>query len=138
MLFTQILQMPIKSDHKMKHSLKFLAFIGYLMFMGQLQAQAPFVTTWKTDNPGVSNNLQIQIPGMGTNYDISWEEVGNPLNNGSVIGDNTTIITFPTPGTYKISITPGSGTFTQISFNNSGDKEKILSVDQWVILFGTV
>lgn len=107
------------------------AIVSCLLLVGQLSAQSPFVTIWKTDNPGVTKNHQIQIPCFGSIYSINWEEVGNPGNNGSLFGDSTTLVTFPTPGIYKISISPGSGTFNRISFNNKGDKEKILSVDQW-------
>lgn len=93
-------------------------------------AQAPFVTTWQTDNPGSTNDNQIEIPGFGTNYSISWEEVGNPANNGTAIGNFSTIVTMPSPGTYSVSITPGGGSFTQFS-SQYGDANKILSVDQW-------
>lgn len=37
-------------------------------------------------------------------------------------------ITFPTPGVYRIEI---SGTFTSIQFNNTGDRQKILTIEQW-------
>jgi len=87
-----------------------------------------FITTWKTDNPGTSNNNQITIPGTGTNYLIEWEEVSNPANNGTAVGNNITTVTFPTPGTYRVSI---SGDFTRIFFNNEGDLQKLLTIEQW-------
>ncbi|MBX2927398.1 MAG: BspA family leucine-rich repeat surface protein [Saprospiraceae bacterium] len=87
-----------------------------------------FITTWKTDNPGTSANNQITIPGTGTGYLIEWEEVGNPANNGTAIGNNTTTVTFPAPGTYRVSI---SGGFTRILFNNGGDRQKLLTIEQW-------
>lgn len=92
---------------------------------------APFITTWNTENPGSSNNSQITIPtfGSGYNYDIFWEEVGNPGNNGSLsaqTGDATLI--FPSAGIYRVEI---SGDFPRIFFNDLGDKEKILTVAQW-------
>ena len=92
----------------------------------------PFITTWKTDNLGTSNNNQITIPtfGAGYSYDIYWEEVAVPANNGTepVGQTGNYTITFPSAGTYRIEI---SGDFPQIYFANGGDKEKILSVDQW-------
>ncbi|MCF8238170.1 MAG: BspA family leucine-rich repeat surface protein [Saprospiraceae bacterium] len=106
-----------------------LAFLATSCSVGV--GQSAFITTWQTTNPGVTANTQIQIPGTGTNYSISWEEVGNPGNNGSAIGNNTTVVNFPSPGTYKISIAPGVGTFYRIKFNNGGDKNKIQTVDQW-------
>ena len=91
----------------------------------------PFVTTWKTDNPGNSINNQIEIPttGTGYNYNIYWEEVNNPTNNGKLTGINGNhIISFPRPGTYRIKI---SGDFPQIYFSNSADQLKILTIEQW-------
>ncbi len=91
----------------------------------------PFVTTWKTYNPGITDINQIQIPGTGTSYSIAWSEVSVPAISDPTIGNSITTITFPSPGTYSVSITPGDGTFTRIAFNDTGDKEKILSIDQW-------
>jgi surface protein len=86
-----------------------------------------FVTTWKTDHPGSSNNNSITIPttGGGYNYDVDWNNDGNfdELGlTGSVTHD------FGAAGTYTIRI---RGTFPRIYFNNEGDKEKLLSVDHW-------
>ncbi len=86
-----------------------------------------FITTWKTDNPGTSNSSSITIPttGTGYNYDVDWDNDGvfDEFNiTGSITHD------FGTPGTYNIRI---KGDFPRIYFNNGGDKEKILSVDQW-------
>ncbi|HAS40729.1 MAG TPA: hypothetical protein DCS93_09635 [Microscillaceae bacterium] len=86
-----------------------------------------FITTWKTDNPGTSGNNQITIPGTGS-YAVTWEEVGNTGNTGTMNVNNTATITFPNAGTYKISIT---GALTQIKFNDTGDKAKILTIQQW-------
>lgn len=106
----------------------------------ELEAR-PFITIWKTDNPGdiedgASNDNQIIIPidqsedlALVYNFEVYWEEVDNPTNNGSIVGvtDNHTI-DFPTPGTYRVEIT---GQFPKMFFNNHGDKSKILSVEQW-------
>src|SRR5690606_29551754 len=96
----------------------------------------PFITIWKTDNSGTSNDNQITIPtdpseelALVYNYEVYWEEVDNPTNNGSaagLTGDYT--IDFPAPGIYRVEIT---GQFPKIFFNNRGDKSKILSVEQW-------
>jgi surface protein len=90
-----------------------------------------FVTIWKSDNPGIGSSVQIQIPTFGTgyNFDLHWEDVNNSSINGSLIGlTGTTMVTFPTQGTYKVNIT---GDFPRIYFNNSGDRLKILSVENW-------
>ncbi len=86
----------------------------------------PFITTWKTDNPGTSNNDQITIPttGGGYNYTVDW---GDGTTMSTNITGNITH-TYAAPGTYTVSIT---GTFPRIIFNNSGDKDKILTIEQW-------
>lgn len=91
----------------------------------------PFITTWKTDNPGVSANNQITIPTFtgGYNYNIYWEQVGSPAVNGTLTGQTgSTTITFPAIGTYRVEI---SGSFPHIYFNNTGDRQKILTIEQW-------
>jgi surface protein len=93
------------------------------------QLTSTFITTWKTDNPGTSNNDQITIPAIGT-YNIQWEEVGNSVNVGSINNAKDAItITFPNFGTYKVKIT---GNLEAIKFSkNNDDKKKILSLEQW-------
>jgi surface protein len=127
----QYLIMFGKSSRMPFHSFRIAAAACCLLLAGLISAQSPFVTTWKTNNPGVTNNNQIRIPGVGSNYSISWEEAGNPGNSGTSIGNGTTTVTFPTASIYVVSITSGGGTFSSIMFNNEGDKNKILSVDQW-------
>lgn len=91
----------------------------------------PFITIWDTENPGVSNNNQITIPGSGSGYTIWWEQISSNQLENIVIGNNTTTITLPAPGLYRIRILPGSGTFNGISFDNQGDRLKLISIEQW-------
>ena len=102
----------------------------FLLFIVSINAfslgTTPFITTWKTDNPGTSGNNQIIIPTNSTlggyNYTVDWgdgsisQETGNAQH------------TYITPATYTVKIT---GDFPAIAFNNQGDKEKILSIEQW-------
>ncbi len=87
-----------------------------------------FVTTWKTDNPGTSSATSITMPtfsGATYNYDVDWDNDGTFDEfglTGSVTHD------FGTAGIKTIRI---QGVFPRIFFNNTGDKEKILSVEQW-------
>ncbi len=90
----------------------------------------PFVTTWKTDNPGSSNDDQITIPTTGTGYfyNVNW---GDGMTDSDVTGDITH--TYATPGTYTVSIT---GAFPRIYFNAASflpnkDAQKLLTVEQW-------
>ena len=91
-----------------------------------------FITTWNTENAGTSNDNEITIPGIGGgyNYEIYWEDTASSTINGTttLITTNSYTLTFPAPGIYEVQ---ASGTFPQIRFNNSGDKDKILTVEQW-------
>ncbi|GAB5472079.1 MAG: hypothetical protein Mars2KO_01780 [Maribacter sp.] len=91
------------------------------------EVQRPFITTWKTDNPGVSEDNQITIPtfpGETYNYTVAW---GDGTSDSGIIGDITH--TYITPGTYQVSIT---GVFPRISFEQlSQGANKVVSIDQW-------
>lgn len=91
----------------------------------------PFVTTWKSDNLGLSGNNQLVIPGVGSGYQIQWVEVGNVGNFGSSTGNGTHIVSFPTPGTYRVSISGPLESFGWIPSPNEDDAPKLLSIDQW-------
>ncbi|WP_044225542.1 T9SS C-terminal target domain-containing protein [Phaeodactylibacter xiamenensis] len=100
----------------------------------KIENTAPFITTWKTDNPGVSCSSCITIPttGGGYNYDVDWENDG-VYDDFGVSGDVTH--DYGTPGTYQVAI---RGDFPRIYFNDesissppTSDAEKVLSVDQW-------
>ncbi|WP_282050569.1 BspA family leucine-rich repeat surface protein [Maribacter aquivivus] len=100
-----------------------------------IEEQTSFITTWKTDNPGVSGDNQITIP---TYKSYSWEETlvydytvdwGDGTDDKNVSGDITH--NYDTPGTYTVSI---SGEFPRIYFtnyNDENDSQKILTVEQW-------
>ena len=90
--------------------------------------QAPFITTWKTDNDGTSCNSCITIPTYPDetyDYEVDWDNDGvydESGISGGVIHD------FGTDGTYTIAL---RGDFPIIYFNEEGDKEKIINIDQW-------
>src|SRR5690606_17749612 len=80
---------------------------------------------------GTSTTDQITIPttGGGYNYDVQWVSVADATVRGSLTGQTGDVtITFPAPGMYQVSI---AGDFPRIYFNDGGDKEKILAVEQW-------
>lgn len=87
-----------------------------------------FVTTWDTAQAGTSNGTSITIPtdpGSTYNYDIDVDNDGT----FDVLGETGNYThDFGVAGTYTIRI---QGTFPRIFFNNGGDRQKILSVDQW-------
>lgn len=113
---------------------RLLTFLLFTCLTLNLQAQNAFITTWQTDNTGYSSDTQFKIPTkewMYTyNYDIYWEEVGNPSNNGTETGvtDDITISVFPA-GTYRVEIT---GLFPAIYHDGwQSDAKKLLTIEQW-------
>ena len=84
-----------------------------------------FVTTWKTDLPGSTNDSSIKINTLGPssfNYDIDWDNDG-VFDTLGVTGDITH--KYPAIDTYTVRI---RGIFPRIAFNND---QKIISIDQW-------
>ena len=96
-----------------------------LLAASSLSFGQAFITTWKTDNTGTSNDNQITIPttGSGYNYNVDW---GDGSSDTGVTGNITH--TYTSPGTYTVSIT---GDFPRIFFNRDGDRDKILTIQQW-------
>lgn len=88
--------------------------------------QRPFITTWKTDNEGTTNDNQIMIgtKGDGYEYVIDWGDGSVDENiQGNIVH------TYSSIGTYTVSV---SGRFPQLYFGEfSHDNQKLLSVDQW-------
>ncbi|TVQ44345.1 MAG: BspA family leucine-rich repeat surface protein, partial [Saprospirales bacterium] len=103
-----------------------IAFL--ILIQISVYSQRPFITTWNTENSGVTDSNEILIPGSGSSYLIEWEEIDNPVNSGSLIGSQNQLVSFPGPGIYRVSI---SGDFQSIQFNNEGDRLKLLSIEQW-------
>ena len=106
---------------------KLLIFAVSFCFTANSYSQNEFITTWKTDNPGTSNATSITIPtsGNGYNYDVDWTNDGNfdDLGVSGAITHDYGVL-----GNYTVAI---RGNFPRIFFENSGDKEKILSIEQW-------
>ena len=90
-----------------------------------------FIITVKTDNAGTSADNQFTIPTSTTgitqafNYDIE-------TSDGQTITGNTgnTTITFPNAGEYEVRI---SGSFPYMFFNATGDRLKLMSIDNFGI-----
>ncbi|MCX6210051.1 MAG: BspA family leucine-rich repeat surface protein, partial [Bacteroidetes bacterium] len=91
------------------------------------QGTIPFVTTWQTYNAGTSNSTSITIPtiGGGYSYDVDWNNDG--IYDTTGITGNITH-DYGIAGTYTVAI---KGSFPRIYFNNGGDHQKILSIEQW-------
>ncbi|MCG2590593.1 BspA family leucine-rich repeat surface protein, partial [Rhodohalobacter sulfatireducens] len=93
---------------------------------------APFITTWKTDNPGDSDDQSIRIPMIGNGYDfnVDWGD-GNDEDYTNDPGEDVEHFlehTYSSAGEYEVKIT---GEFPRLYINNNGDQEKLLTIDQW-------
>ncbi|EAR03024.1 BspA family leucine-rich repeat surface protein [Maribacter sp. HTCC2170] len=86
-----------------------------------------FVTTWKTDNAGISNSTSITIQTFfgSYNYDVDWE--GDGIFDEFGLTGNATH-DYGVAGTYTVQI---KGDFPRMYFNAAGDRLKLLSVEQW-------
>jgi surface protein len=82
----------------------------------------------KTDNAGVSTSTEFRMPlttSTGLDMNVDWGD-GSPIEN---ITDYTLAIhDYGTVGTYTIKVT---GSILGWSFNNGGDRLKMLDVKQW-------
>ncbi|NAS12892.1 BspA family leucine-rich repeat surface protein [Poritiphilus flavus] len=118
-----------------------LTFFTCLCVTGGLFAQSQFITTWDTTNPGTSDGNSITLPLIGT-YDVDLGADGTYelLSQTGTITIDITTYTDPntrnnyTAGEIQIAVrnaVSGTGTLSRIYFNNTGDKQKLLSVDQW-------
>ncbi|GEM_PF-1209738 len=99
-----------------------------LLMATSITAQNEFITTWETDNSGTSGDTEITIPthsAYAYNYDVDWNNDGI-FDEFGIVGSTTH--DFKTVGTYTIRI---KGTFPAIYFNNNGDKEKLVEINQW-------
>ena len=94
-----------------------------------------FVITVKTDNAGTSSDTQFTIPttGSGYDYNVDCDNDGNDEFTGAD-GDYTCDYGAGNEGTYTVRIKDNSGYgtgFPRIYFNDSGDKYKLLTIEQW-------
>jgi hypothetical protein len=90
-------------------------------------APPEFIMLVKTDNSGTSGSNEFTIPTFGTGYNYTVQTSEQTLTNqtGSVT------LTWVVAGTYEVKI---SGVFPRIFFNNTGDRLKVLEVQNWGII----
>ncbi|WP_338763754.1 BspA family leucine-rich repeat surface protein [Bernardetia sp. ABR2-2B] len=91
------------------------------------QPSDPFITTWVA----TGGTITIPTTGTGYNYDITWTNLTNAgVNEGTITArtGNYTITGLEDGSTYQIDIT---GDFPHIYFNDTGDKAKLLTIEQW-------
>ena len=95
---------------------------------------APFIFTVDTTKLSAGSSLvdQFQLPtvlGGYYDFDVDWGDGNTDVIN--TWNDVNTLHTYTGVGTYQIII---NGQFSGWTFNNSGDRAKVLEVKQWGIL----
>ena len=95
-----------------------------------IAAPRAFVTTWKTDNTGTSNNDQITVPTKSDGRYDCYVDWGDGTSDNIIAYDDSawTHTYSGGAGTYTVKI---KGTFHGFRFANGGDKSKILTIEQW-------
>ncbi len=97
-------------------------------------AGAPeFIITVKTDNAGISENNQFQFTGAEGEYDVEAEYLDGVADVMNFNGlENEETITLSDEGTWRLKVTPtGLTPFHRIAFADSGDRLKLLEVNNW-------
>jgi len=90
---------------------------------GGIDCSGAFITTWETTT--ANQTITIPTTETGYNYHIDWDNDGI-FDDLGVTGD--VVHTYSVAGTHTVTIT---GDFPRIYFNNTGDRQNILSVEQW-------
>jgi surface protein len=116
-----------------------LAILTGAMLTTAVKAQTgspdDLVITVKTDNMslGSSTSTQFTIPTFGTGYNYNVDCDNDSVNDASAQTGNYTC-NYPAVGTYTVRIQDNTGLgtgFPRIYFNNSGDRQKLLTIEQW-------
>jgi len=96
----------------------------------------PFITSWNTGNTGVSNSDQVKLPiidGSVVDFSINWGDGNEETITEIPVGGITH--TYDSEGTYTITML---GSCSGWTFQNGGDKLKILDISQWGTLFTAI
>ena len=89
-----------------------------------LEFDDAFVTTWEVTDADLSITIPTRFWDMDYNYSVDWGDRTESTLNQT---ENATH-TYARPGIYIVKII---GEFPAIYFNDRGDNEKILSIEQW-------
>lgn len=119
--------------------------IIFIFLFSMSYAQTEFITLWKPNINGTIDNA-ISFGGTGTDYTISWEEVGFPqhqgvMNSVTSSSSNFTVISFgpslnpnPIQAAYKVKVSNGNGLFYGFrgsSYMVIGGNPELFEVSQW-------
>ena len=92
-----------------------------------------FVSTWKTDNPGISGPTSITIPAYGAGYQVDWNNDGDFLDTDEAIMHLTPAThDYGTEGTYTVRIKGGLNyLYLYSNFFIDNDRLKLINLNQW-------
>jgi hypothetical protein len=103
-------------------------------------SRGAFVSTWKTDNPGLSESNQITLPLVERGvYECVVDWGDGTMSEITAYDDADKTHTYATAGTYTVSITGMIQGFRfaaqpLVYYDQNGDSNKLLSVDRWGVL----
>ena len=123
--------------HTLFQSKKFLIVVFFILTYSIIYSQAAstdFVLTYKTDNPGQSNNTSISFDVNGSNiqYDVDWDNDGTFDQTYNTAGRVTH--NYGTAGTYTIRLRGTVPHFYQYRYwegTTGCDAEKLIAIEQW-------
>lgn len=110
---------------------------GNLPRFGSVVVSPLFSFTVDATIAGTSGIGHFVVPSDNVNYQLEWVEVGNESNNATIHVQSADYdIDFGGSGTYQIHIDPvyvpsGTNDFDDFDFDNTGDKLKLVSIDNW-------
>lgn len=90
---------------------------------------AGFISTWNTNESGVSNDTQITLPLLSTgtyNFTVAWGD--GQINTIATFNSVNATHTYASSGIYTVNIT---GELLGWSFNRGGDAQKLLGISHW-------
>ena len=97
-----------------------------------------FIIEVKTDESGTSNSDQFQFTGGQGDYDVVAKQNNIIVQTFNNLSDESTITFANGAGTYTLEVNAKeTNGFTGIRFDNSGDKDKLIKINQWGIFSDT-
>ena len=97
--------------------------VGFGTFFGKTCVGAPFESTWRTTTSSESITLPLRS-GYNYNFTVDWGDGNTSVVTSS--SDSNRIHTYALAGDYEVVI---EGSLEAWYFNNTGDKDKIISVE---------
>ena len=105
-------------------------YFNGLKTVAQIKEDTAWIIEVDTTLPGVSNSDQFQFTGAVGEYNVEAYQGGNLVSTFSNLVNEQTI-TLPTGGIYQLRVIPQGVGFDKVTFNDGGDKSKLLKTLQW-------